>query len=30
MVHRDDDPFRHLHMPRELACDFLGVFSRMA
>lgn len=25
----DDDSFRHLHMPRELACEFLAVFSRM-
>lgn len=23
------DPFRHLHMPAELACEFLAVFSRM-
>jgi hypothetical protein len=23
------DPFRHLHMPPELACQFLAVFSRM-
>lgn len=28
-MRRDDDPFRHLHMPRELACEFLAVFSRM-
>lgn len=25
----DNDPFRHLHMPRELACEFLAAFSRM-
>lgn len=24
-----DDAFRHLHMPPELACEFLGVFSRL-
>jgi len=24
-----DDPFRNLHMPRELACEFLAVWSRM-
>ncbi len=24
-----DDAFRHLHMPAELACEFLAVFSRM-
>ncbi|MEP1895879.1 MAG: hypothetical protein ABJQ98_10600 [Alloalcanivorax venustensis] len=24
-----DTPFRHLHMPDELACDFLAVFARM-
>jgi hypothetical protein len=23
------DPFRHLHMPPELACEFLAVFARM-
>jgi hypothetical protein len=23
------DPFRHLHMPRELACEFMAAFSRM-
>ena len=28
-MRNDDDPFRHLHMPRELACEFLAVFSRM-
>ena len=24
-----DQAFRHLHMPAELACEFLAVFSRM-
>ena len=24
-----NDAFRHLHMPAELACEFLAVFSRM-
>jgi hypothetical protein len=24
-----NEAFRHLHMPPELACDFLAVFSRM-
>lgn len=25
----DDDPFKHLHIQRELVCEFMAVFSRL-
>lgn len=28
-MRNNDEPFRHLHMPPDLACEFLAVFSRM-
>lgn len=28
-LQRDDDPFKHLHIQRELACEFMAVFSRL-